>query len=146
MDDDFRDLESELGRLRPSAPRSGLLGRIKRDLEPRHVAVRGWLWAAMPAAAALAVAAAVEIRWWVPPAPGVPAPVRAAPAFRPVAVRDILVDSRDEGYVVLADGRPAHRMLEAHVDTIEWRDPRSAASLQWSVPREEIRLVPVSFQ
>jgi hypothetical protein len=37
-------------------------------------------------------------------------------------------------------------MIEAHVDTITWRDPRSAASIQWSVPREELRIVPVVFR
>jgi hypothetical protein len=148
MDDDFQDLESELARLRPIAPPAGLLDRIERDLAPRRPPVRGWLWAAMPAAAALAAAAVLGVRWPVRPAARAPghAPARAAPAFRPVAVRDILVDTRDEGYVVLADGQPAHRLREAHLDTIVWTDPRSAASLQWSVPREEIRIVPVNFQ
>src|ERR1017187_7775732 len=66
-----------------------------------------------------------------------PGGIRTAACRRPRA---------DPGYVMLAAGWPARRMREAHLDTIVWKDPRSAASLQWSVPREEIRIVPVSFQ
>jgi len=147
MDDDFRDLEAELGRLRPAAPRRELVSRIERDLAPRRAAPRRWLWVAMPAAAALAAAAVLWVRWEAAPAREAPAARPAAtPAMKPVAVRDVLVGSRDEGYVVLADGWPARRLREAHLDTIIWKDPRSAASLQWSVPREEIRIVPVNFQ
>jgi|CZKI01.1.fsa_nt_gi hypothetical protein len=147
MDDDFQDLEAELGRLRPAAPRSHLLARIECDVAPRRLVLRGWLWAAMPAAAALVAAAVFGVRWATRPSPEVSAPQLAAgPVLKPVTVRDILVSTRDEGYVMLADGWPARRMREAHLDTIVWKDPRSAASLQWSVPREEIRIVPVSFQ
>ncbi|HXQ82268.1 MAG TPA: hypothetical protein VN775_13200 [Opitutaceae bacterium] len=147
MDDDFQDLEAELGRLRPAVPNPRLLLRIGQELAPRRRAGRGWLWAPVAAAAALAAAAVLWPRWAVPPAREAPVlRPAAAPALRPVAVRDVLVGSRDEGYVVLADGWPAHRLREAHLDTIVWRDPRSAASLQWSVPREEIRIVPVNFQ
>lgn len=146
MDDEFRDLEAELGRLRPAGPRREFLLRVERALAARGRPIRGWLWAAMPAAAMLAAAVVVETRWPAQPAATPHAPSPAAPAFKPVAFRDVLVDSRDDGYVVLADGRPARRLREAHIDTITWRDPRSAASLQWSVPREQIRIVPVSIQ
>jgi len=147
MDDDLQDLEAELSRLQPAAPRRDFLARIERDLMPRRPAIRGWLWAALPAAAAIAAAAVLGMRWAARPAAEASAPGHSrAPALRPVAVRDVLVGSRDEGYVVLPDGWPARRLREAHLDTIVWKDPRSAASLQWSVSREEIRIVPVSFQ
>jgi len=140
MDDNLQELEAELVRLRPAAPSRELLGRLERRLEPRG---RGWLWALIPAGCALAVAVGFRLS-----APG-PGHAHAPPAPRalsPVAVRDVLVDSRDEGYVLLADGWPARRLREAHVDTIVWTDPRSASSLQWSVPRVEVRIIPVSFQ
>jgi hypothetical protein len=147
MDDELEDLEAELSRLRPAAPRLDLLERIQRDLAPRRRGIRGWLWAALPAAAALAAAAVLGTRWAARPAADASArPPFRTPALKPVAVRDVLVGSRDDGYVKLADGWPARRLREVHLDTIVWKDPRSAASLQWSVPREEIRIVPVSFQ
>jgi len=142
MDEDFHELEAELGRLRPANPTRELLQRIERGLEPRG---RGWLWAAIPAACAILLIAAFGIRRAARPAAGAREPP-PSPALRPVAVRDVLVGSRDEGYVLLADGWPARRVREAHLDTIVWKDPRSASSLQWSLPREEIRIVPVAFE
>lgn len=145
MDDDLDNLEAELMGLRPRALRPGLAARVERDLgRPRRLRY-GWVWLTIPAAALFAAAA---LYWARPPA----SPVGAAPAlvadaaFKPVGVRDVLLNSRDEGYVVLADGRTARRMVEAHVDTITWRNPRSAASIEWSVPREELRIVPVVFR
>jgi hypothetical protein len=143
MDDDFQELEAELSRLRPAPLGRDFAERVERGMARRR-ALPGWLWAAMPAAAAFALIVVYGTRGPAGPAAQASAPP-AAPAFEPVGVRDILVASRDEGYVVLADGWPARRLLEAHVNTIMWRSPRSAALLQWSVPREEIRIVPVAF-
>jgi hypothetical protein len=142
MDDDLDELEAELGRLQPARPARELLLRVERGLEARG---RGWLWAAIPAACALSLAAVLGV-WRAPRQAAATHERPPSPALRPVAVRDVLVGSRDEGYVLLADGWPARRVLEAHLDTITWKDPRSGSSLQWSVPRDEIRIVPVSFQ
>jgi len=70
----------------------------------------------------------------------------AAPAFRPVAAENVLYAAQDEGLVALADGTPARRVRSSYVDTITWKNPRNNASLRWSVPREEVRVVPVVFQ
>ena len=48
--------------------------------------------------------------------------------------------------VTLADGTPARRERIQFVDTITWRNPRTNASLTWTVPREEVRVVPVVWQ
>jgi hypothetical protein len=143
VDDDLDNLEAELMRLRPRALRPGFRSRVERALgRPRRIS-DAWIWVSVPAAALFAAAA---LFWGRPSAgPVAPTPVAEA-AFKPVGIRDVLVNSRDEGYVVLADGRTARRMIEAHVDTITWRNPRSAASIQWSVPREELRIVPVVFR
>jgi hypothetical protein len=69
-----------------------------------------------------------------------------AAAFKPVAAENLLVEARDEGYVTLDDGTTARRVRRSYVDTITWQDPRTNASLVWSVPREEVRVVPVLFQ
>jgi hypothetical protein len=71
---------------------------------------------------------------------------RASAAFRPVAAENILYATNDEGYVTLEDGTPARRVRTHYVDTITWKNPDGRASLRWTVPREEIRVVPVSFQ
>ncbi|MSU23602.1 MAG: hypothetical protein EXS32_07235 [Opitutus sp.] len=149
MDDEIQSLEAELKRLRPAGPSRDLLARLGRDLAPaaRSPAPRWWLWAgALPIAAAIAVAFTLAARR----EPAVPPPPRVAampPAvFQPVAAENVLYAAQDDGPVTLADGTSARRERLSYVDTITWKNPRTNASVRWSVPREEVRVVPVSFQ
>ena len=137
MDDDLKSLEEELGRLRPAAP-AGLAGRIGRELAPKGRILPLWTWLALPAAAAAALAVLM-----VAPRPR---PQAAASFFKPVAAQQVLLSARDEGYVQLGDGTPAHRLRESYVDTITWENPQEHASLRWSVPRDRVQVVPASFQ
>ena len=66
--------------------------------------------------------------------------------LKPVAAENVLVSASDEGLVTLEDGTPARRERLQFVDTITWKNPRTNSSLRWSVPREEVRIVPVVFQ
>ena len=163
MDDEFKDLEAELKRLRPRAPSAELQARLASELAPRwRRANANWAWAALPLAAAFAVLVAVKFRPSAPPTQATePATLAATPAltpaevmavnepvptYKPVAAEKVLYDSRDDGIITLANGERARRVRNAYVDTITWRDPQSKASLRWSVPRNEVRVVPVSFQ
>lgn len=160
MDDELQNLEAELKRLRPRAPSAGLQARLAGELAPRRRAP--WTWAALPLAAGLAVMLAVKFRP-TPVAPAeAPAEVAAiAPAatsietaaqsagsdrYKPVAAEKLIYDSRDDGIITLANGSQARRVRNSYVDTITWRNPQTNASLRWSVPRSEVRVVPVSFQ
>jgi hypothetical protein len=148
MDDELNPLEAELRRMRPAAVPDELTRRIRRELA-RPAAARApaavhWIWAVtVPAAAALAV--------WLAPVGmrglqgrGVAAAAEAA--LKPVKVENVLVAAQDEGFVTLDDGTPARRARLKFVDSVTWRDPRSNASLTWTVPREEVRVMPVVFQ
>ena len=139
MDDELRALEAELSRLRPVAPSPGLSARVGRELGPRGRLATLWPWIALPAAAA---ASAVFMVFRDRPASGAP----AVAVFKPVAAQQVLLSARDEGYVQLGDGTPAHRFRASYVDTITWEDPQGHASLRWSVPRDEVRVIPASFQ
>lgn len=150
MDNDLLELEAELKRLRPITPSELLEARIDSALaaNSRH----GWsaLWLAFPAAAAVALAAFVqmhpaEVASTATPV-RTPASVAAAPRYRPVFADNLLYDARDEGLVTLSDGSLARRYRSSYVDTITWRDPRTQASLKWSVPRTEEHVIPVLFQ
>jgi hypothetical protein len=66
--------------------------------------------------------------------------------LKPVAAENLLVVASDEGLVTLDDGTPARRERRQYVDTITWKNPRTNASLTWSMPREEVRVVPIVFQ
>lgn len=147
MDDDsqdFAELEAELKRLRPAAPSRELRAQLERDLAaPRRGISAWWLLAALPAAAVLAIIVTLNSRR--PSAPPGPA-LTSVPGFKPVSADNVLFDSRDEGYTTLADGTPARRVRQSYVDTITWKNPSTNASLRWSVPRSEVRVVPVVFQ
>lgn len=149
MDDFLPELEAELRRMVPRAPRPQVEARLAAELKrrPARAEVR-YVWWALPIAAALALLAA---RWSPPTAMD----ERTVPGerfsssdarFRPVAAENLLVSSKDEGVVVLADGTPARQVRMGYLDTITWKNPTTNASLSWTFPREEVRVVPVSYQ
>ena len=117
---------------------------------------RWWLWAgALPAAAAFAVAITLVMRHDAPPAAvplsplaadaAGPSPVVLPATFKPIAAENVLYAAQDEGIVTLEDGSPARRERLNFVDTITWKDSRTNASVRWTIPREEVRVIPVSF-
>jgi hypothetical protein len=88
----------------------------------------------VPAAAPGVVAAA--------PTPATPAAVKA---YEPVAASNVLYDLKDEGEVKLAGEASARQVRARYVDTYTWKNPRNNASIKWTVPRDEIRVVPASY-
>ena len=117
-------------------------------------------WRAAGIAAALAVAAvatfvAFKSRPRVatePPAglvvniPANPTP-EAPPAdhYQPVAAANVLYAVKDEGAVEIDGGAAARQVRARYVDTYTWENPRRNASLKWTVPRDEIRVLPASY-
>ncbi len=167
MDNEFSQLEAELKALRPVAPSRHVQARIALELGRGEVSVRvtpsaraWWRWAAvLPAAAAVLILLVFFVRR-VPPAsvgeniaattaPATGAMVReaeSAPVFKPVSAENVLYAVADEGLVTLDDGTAARRERLSYVDTITWKNPRTNASVRWTMPREEVRVVPVKFQ
>ena len=150
MDDELQQLEAELQRLRPRSPSPQLQARLSTKLAPRRQGA--WWWAALPLAAAVALA---FTPWFRPAQVNAPvaATAQATPVpdprpdeYQPVAAENLLYATQDEGVVTLASGAQARRVRNSYVDTITWRNPRTNASLRWSVPRDEVRVVPVNFQ
>jgi len=155
MDDELSQLEAELKSLRPVAPSPELLARLGHELDAsrhRHVIRVRWFWAAvLPIAAALAVMIRFSALRDAGDRTPVPAQTAAADAstsapFQPIAAENLLYAAEDEGLVTLSDGTPARRERLNYLDTITWKNPRTNASVRWSVPREEVRVVPVNFQ
>lgn len=166
MDEELQQLEAELKQLRPAPPSRELRARINRELsaaeatkvaaQPANNVVRRSSRAWWIAASALPIAAAIALVFTLNSRRGETVPVAAPVAagtveaenavFKPVAAENVLYSARDEGLVTLDDGTPARRERLRYVDTITWKDPRSNASVRWTVPREEVRVVPVRFQ
>lgn len=165
MDKELLELEAELKRLRPVAPSRELAAEISRSLSAPPRRNLAWAWFGVPLAAAAATVLllrqpAAPVSPSTNPAPSTvvvpsaaaPAPViGAAPAvaqasFKPVSSDKTLYAQSDDGVVTLADGTSALRYRASYVDTITWKNPQTRASLRWSVPRTEERVVPVTFQ
>ena len=167
MNEDFTELENELKRLRPRSLPAPLVGRIAGEFaaeastEPRRfVQWPSWI---LPAVAAALLAVAVTsvpfiIRDRASQEPAAkaavsPAPARVAKAaiagatdsmMLPVRATNVLYDAVNEGVVRLDDNTLARRMRLNYLDTITWENPKSGASLQRTVPREEILFIPVT--
>jgi hypothetical protein len=172
MNDDFSDLEAELERMRPCAPSSELQARLAATLDQPATSSaspvgthrsafswRTWKWVLGSTAVAAAMLLALVITrlpdpvgptagQTAHPANGtVAGPFPVTPAspdlYKPVSVENVLYDSHDEGLVTLDDGAAARRVFQRYLDTYTWRNPRTNASLRWTVPRDEVRVIPV---
>ena len=158
MDDELKQLEAELGRLRPVSPSRELVQRVGTELATvpaqRRMPWLEWMMAAaLPAAAVIALILTLiprsnDVAEQPKPKSGESAVEIASQqtSLKPVAAEKVLVSADDEGLVTLADGTPARRERLHYVDTITWKNPRTNASLTWSLPREEVRVVPIAFQ
>ena len=151
MDDELNSLESELRGLLPVRVSRNLTERVGHALAAAPTrgvtATMHWFWAVSIPAAAAVVALLLQ---FIPAQGGDPrssVSLAAAEAqLKPFAAENVLVSARDEGFVTLDDGTTARRERLRFVDTIVWKNARTNASLTWTVPREEVRVVPVVFQ
>ena len=172
MDESFQDLEAELKELSPRRPSPRLVDRVERDLADGTAPARlgatriswilsPWRLAGLAAVlAAVAVVAVVEFRWFASTAPAETAKIIstaesqphvnavvpiANDRYQPVAATNILYDLKDEGPVKVDGDASARRVRYRYLDTYTWKSSRGNASLKLSVPRDEIRVVPASF-
>lgn len=173
MDESLQELENELKRLTPRAGSASWLRSLERELgaveaapvagsrSRRDTSVRAWLWAAWALAGVAAAAALVvflDARHPVSPtaeatAPvavqampvGSPEPEVAVGRYEPVHASTVLYDLQEGAPTVLPDRTEGREVRYRYVDTYTWRNPATNASLRWSVPRDEVRLVRTHF-
>jgi len=166
MDEGLQELENELKRLSPRALPDTLVQGIEGELGPVRrqrryttaTSLRSWKWAAwsLAGAAALAVgffainsssspvpitpSASVE-----PLAVAAPATASSANRYEPVRASSVLYEMKDDGLATLPDHTQGRQVRYRYVDTYTWKNPATKASLKWSVPRDEVRLVQASL-
>jgi len=162
--DDLQELENELKRLRPASLPDSLVSRLEQELgaapaRRRYTtatSLRSWKWAGWSLAGAAAVAAGLVALTLAPsraPAPLEPAalaaiapsPVPVANRYEPVRASSVLYEMKDDGVAYLPDQTPGRQVRYRYVDTYTWKNPATKASLKWSVPRDEVRLVRASL-
>jgi hypothetical protein len=169
---DFSELEAELKKLRPRPASPDLASRIEislaQEVAGRGVATAGVLpkprrfrlnWFALglglAAAATFLLLARVNVDRpskapglaLLTPAPITPAAKEAADTFVPSAMTQVVYDRKDEGlhYAEGAD-EPVRRLRSKKRETMQWKNPKTGASLRVSYPTEEVTLVPISGQ
>ncbi|HVU16068.1 MAG TPA: hypothetical protein VHD32_04050 [Candidatus Didemnitutus sp.] len=165
MDDSLIELEQELARLRPVKPSLALQARIEADLargdsraeiplteKPLSGARRNlrMAWSLCAAAAAVIVATTWRGVGTEPVGmdrrneSGTDAVVsNATPPSADVAT--VLYGASPESGVYLHDQTPVQQVRYRYLDTYTWRNPATHASMQWTVPRDEIRVVAASL-
>ena len=170
MDDTLQELENELKALAPRRPAKELLARMEQDLgtagsadtSARQLApVITWSRFGWPLAAAAAVVLLVTfgVLRRQPSAPDQVQPAWEAPrlisspvasqsranTYHPVAATNVLYDMQVEPSTPATDDSSGRRVRYRYLDTYTWQNSATHASLKWSVPRDEVRVIPASF-
>ncbi len=173
MDESLQELENELKRLTPRAPSAALLHALERELGPAAATLapaparrytsahswRSWKWASWSLAGAAAAALLMTFLFTSRPPANVsetsvganPTPDSAAPAvaavnrYEPVHASSVLYDLHESDPTVLPDRTEGREVRYRYVDTYTWKNPATNASVRWSVPRDEVRIVRTSF-
>lgn len=170
---DFSELEAELKKLLPRAVSPELATRLERSLTTEEVAGRGtatagvlpkrrsfrpnWiaLGLGLAAAAVFLTLARVNVEKASSKPAGLalitPAPVAPGTSvdanFVPAALTQVVYDRRDEGlHFTKGADEPMRRVRTHKRETVQWKNPRTGASLQVSYPTEEVTLIPISGQ
>lgn len=166
MDNSLQELEDELKLLQPRRATPRWLNEVNRELAAElPVAPRpgfttatnlsswkwfGWRTAGLAAALVLvATVGLISIQRSRPAvAPAVAASsilVQPVAVYEPTKATNVLYDLKDEGAVKVNGAAPARQVRARYVDTYTWKNPRNNASIKWTVPRDEVRVVPASY-
>jgi hypothetical protein len=171
MDETLQELENELKRLTPRRPSFALMATLERELGPAAPAaparrystatnLGSWKWApwALAGAAALIALALLLLSNRLAPAvPAESAPVPEVAAttpaieparpevetnrYDPVRASSVLYAMQEGSPTTLPDRTEGREVRYRYVDTYTWKNPATNASVRWSVPRDEVRLV-----
>jgi hypothetical protein len=148
-DEDFTELEAELRSLKPSGLATDFASRVERTLSgPTPVnfhrrEFHSGEWFAWPIAACFVF----TVAWLSGTGQSEERQLRLEAAnspstYKPVEAENILYDVREEGLTTMPDGTPARRVRDRYLDVFTWENA-AASSVRWSVPRDEVRLIPV---
>lgn len=164
---DFTELEDQLRKLRPAQPSADLIARVEQTLAnegststagvlPRERRFHfNWfsLGLGLAAAAVLLMFAFIRLQQpakktsTVASRSPVPAISTNSNQFFPAGLTQVVYHTRDEGLRFPANSQQPMRRVRSHTrETLQWRNPKTGASLRISYPREEVSLTPISGQ
>jgi hypothetical protein len=165
---DFSELEDQLRKLRPTQPSPELATRIERALAEPEATIPAagvltrerrvqfnWLSAGLSVAAATALVLFVFVRFYEAPkrstaiaSTKTPLPAVSSNAeLVPAGLTQVVYHTRDEGVHFGNNSDQPMRRVRSHTrDTLQWRNPKTGATLRISYPTEQVSLQPVSSQ
>jgi len=167
---DFSDIEKELRSLQPVQPSARLfegigqqLDKTSADAAPTEEKIIRPHWfrfgglslgAALAAAAALFILARLDTftvqRHGPRTAKATPVPAAASVSsaqFIPDGATRVVYHTQNEGLVFPGGAdEPLRRVRSRTKETLQWRNPKTGASLRVTYPSEEVRFIPVSGQ
>ena len=165
---DFSELEDQLRKLRPTQPSSELTTRIERALTEPEASTPAagvlrherrfrfnWLSVGLGLAAATAMVLFAFVRFYETPKQSTAiastkTPSSSAPSageFVPAGLTQVVYHTRDEGLHFRNNSEQPMRRVRSHTrDTLQWRNPKTGATLRISYPTEQVSLQPVSGQ
>lgn len=128
-----------------SVPAAAVLRRGRAERAPLVRWLQGLGWALAGAAAAVAAIALMNARDVAKSSAGIAA---AAPSegFEPTESTEELVTAEDEGLVLASDQEPVRQVRYHSVERHVWVDPRTGARMEFEIPREDVRFMPVAMQ
>lgn len=158
MNPNESEFEEHLRSFAPAAPPPALAQAIARELHPRTAAagviarprplagfLRGLGWACAGACVAIAAIVLTE-RTARPTQPAPAAAAEPASSFDLAESSAEILAAQDEG-VVYADGEaPARLVRFSSIERRVWTDADTGARVEIEIPREDIRLTPVTMQ
>jgi hypothetical protein len=164
MEKEIEKLETALGEFTPAAVPEALEARILdvfagrqapqaiADNEPTNI-VAFPLWRALGSAAAVAVAivgvffAALNSMDSGDNAGGVPlagdAPPNSERTFVPVRAENVFEGAQEEEFFLTKDQLPVQKVRYQFSDSYLWENPADGTSIEMTVPRERLFIVPV---
>jgi len=165
------EIEDLLRALRPRPPRAELEESIGAQIAARTIAVaerlpaaavlrrgpaaaparwwQGWGWAFAGAVTAAVIIVGAE-HFSSPPAAALATAVPAEPfvteQLEHVDSTAEIVATEDEGLVLTDNAEPVHRVRFTSYERHIWTNPATGALMEYTVPREDIRLTPIALQ
>jgi hypothetical protein len=163
---DFSELENQLRKLRPAQPSADLVTRIERALANNEGSTStagvlpgehrfhfNWLSLGLGVAAATALIMFAFIRLHQPAtktsrvASTPQAPATLNDQLVPAGLTQVVYHTRDEGLHFANNSAEPMRRVRSHTrQTLQWRNPKTGATLRISYPQEEVSLTPISGQ
>ncbi len=161
------EIENLLRTLRPRPPARDLEERIAAELAARAVTVvervpaaavirrgptekprwwQGWGWALAGACTAASVIATVEHLSPRATVAGVPASPFVTELLEHVDASAEIVSTEDEGLFITDEAEPVRRVRFTSYESHVWTNPATGARMEYTVPREDIRLTPIALQ